>query len=266
EERVFALAADEIGDRVAVKRFPEECLEDQNVQSAAKEFEFGGIHWLPLCCKGRVPDSPYDCKRKRGEAQRASARRGTATRGPVGFDGGGEAAAGSEFAGDLAPGGMDGGFDVAQHAVDGVLVKNSQVAVGEQVHLQGLEFEAELGGLIANRDGAVVGQAGLRADGCVLGEFDRDLVAAKMVGPGIELGECGVDAGASVRGGVVGHGIPFKRHFIGRYLTTGGGNGHRAATAAGVTASTEKEWEQRGPKIESMCCGAPKQASAKRKR
>jgi len=42
---------------------------------------------------------------------------------PTGEDGGGEAAAGSEFAADDAPFGLDGGDDVAQHFVDGVFVE-----------------------------------------------------------------------------------------------------------------------------------------------
>src|ERR1700730_16360109 len=58
--------------------------------------------------------------------------------GPTGKDRRSQAAAGSELAPDDAPFGLDGGNYVAQDLVDGIFVENAQVAIGKQVHFQGL--------------------------------------------------------------------------------------------------------------------------------
>src|SRR5712692_2788314 len=89
--------------------------------------------------------------------------------GPAGFDARGQAAAGSEFAANNAPDRLGGFHDVAQDAVDSVFVKDSEAAIRQQIHFQGLQLEAEFLRLILNRDGAVVRKPGLGADRSVFG-------------------------------------------------------------------------------------------------
>src|SRR5258708_2805259 len=125
--------------------------------------------------------------------------------GPAGEDGGGEAAAGGEFAADHAPFGLNGGDDVAQHSGDGGFVEDAQGAVGEGIHFQGLPVDGIFLRRVLDGDGAEVGQPGLGADGGVLGKARGNNVAGKLIGPGFERGQFGVDAGASVFFGVVGH-------------------------------------------------------------
>src|SRR5882762_9923517 len=125
--------------------------------------------------------------------------------GPTGEDGGGEAAARSEFTAHEAPFGLHGGDDVAQHSVDGVFVEDAQAAVGEEIHFQGFQLDAIFLRHVLDGDGAEVGETGFRADGGVLGKARGNNVAGKLIGPGLERGQFGVDAGASVFFGVVGH-------------------------------------------------------------
>src|SRR6266851_4434989 len=125
--------------------------------------------------------------------------------GPAGEDGGGEAAAGSEFAADDAPLGAHGGDDVAEDFVDGVFVKDAEAAVGEQIHFQGFQLDAILLRHVLDGDGAEVGETGLGADGGVFGKARGDDVAGKLIGPGFECGQFCLDAGAGVLFGVVGH-------------------------------------------------------------
>src|SRR6267378_3154302 len=113
--------------------------------------------------------------------------------GPASEDGGGEAAAGSEFAADDAPFGADGGDDVAEDFVDGVFVEDAEAAIGEEIHFEGFELDAIFFGHVLNGDGAEVGEAG------------GDDVAGELIGPGFERGQFGLDAGAGVLCGVVGH-------------------------------------------------------------
>src|SRR6266850_7553525 len=125
--------------------------------------------------------------------------------GPASEDGGGEAAAGSEFAADDAPFGADGGDDVAEDFVDGVFVEDAKAAIGEEIHFEGFELDAIFFGHVLNGDGAEVGEAGLGADRGVFGEARGDDVARELVGPGFERGQFGLDAGAGVLCGVVRH-------------------------------------------------------------
>src|SRR5216683_1554498 len=126
--------------------------------------------------------------------------------GPPGEDGGGEAAAGSKFAADDTPFGLNGGDDVAKNFVHRVFVEDAQAAVGEEIHLQGLQLDAVVLGHVLNGDGAEVGEPGLGADGRVFGKARGNHVAGKLIGPGFERGQFCVDPGAGVLFGVVGHG------------------------------------------------------------
>jgi len=95
--------------------------------------------------------------------------------------------------------------DVAQNSVDGVFIEDAQAAVGEEIHFQGFQLDAVFLRHVLDGDGAEVGETGLGADGGVLGKARSNNVAGKLIGPGFERGQFGVDAGASVFFGVVGH-------------------------------------------------------------
>src|SRR6266571_4571515 len=112
--------------------------------------------------------------------------------GPAGEYGGGQAAAGGEFAAHDAPFGLHGGHDVVQHFVNGIFVEDAQAAVSEEIHFQGFQFDAILLRHVLDGDGAEVGETRLRADGGVLGKARGNNVAGKLVGPGFERGQfCG---------------------------------------------------------------------------
>jgi hypothetical protein len=58
--------------------------------------------------------------------------------GVEGFDDGGDAAAGAEVADDFGPDGVAGFDYVVENLVDDVLLEDAEVAVGEEVLLEGL--------------------------------------------------------------------------------------------------------------------------------
>lgn len=126
--------------------------------------------------------------------------------GPAGEDGGGQAAAGSEFAADNAPFRANGFDDVAKDFVHRVFVEDAEVTVGEEIHFQGFQLEAIFPRHVLNGDGAIVGHAGLGADRGIFGKARGDDVAGKLIRPGLEFGQFRGDAGAGVFAGVVGHG------------------------------------------------------------
>src|SRR3990170_3839747 len=126
----------------------------------------------------------------------------------AGFDGGAHAAAGGELAAHLRPRRAAGGHHVAQDAVHGVLVKDAQVAVGQDVHLERLQFQAAAARLVAEGERAEVGLPRARADGGVLRDGDGDGVAGKLVFPGLDLRQARLDPGPRVLLGVRGHHSP----------------------------------------------------------
>src|SRR6202040_47741 len=111
--------------------------------------------------------------------------------GVAGFDDGGDAAAGAEVADDDGPDWVAGFDDVVEDLVDDVFLEDARVAVGEEVLLEGLEFEAAAAGHVADGEAAKVGEAGLGADGGELGVVDEDLVGAELVRPGFDGGKFG---------------------------------------------------------------------------
>src|SRR5713226_7683865 len=125
--------------------------------------------------------------------------------GPAGEDGGGEAAAGSEFAADDTPFGANRGDDVAQDFIDGIFVEDAEAAVGEKIHFQGLQLDAVLFRHVLDGDGAEIRKTGFGADGGVFGKERSDDVAGKLIGPGLQRRQFCLDAGAGVFGSVVGH-------------------------------------------------------------
>jgi hypothetical protein len=122
--------------------------------------------------------------------------------GVEGFDDGGDASAGAEVADDLCPDGIAGFDDVVEDLVDDVLLKDAEVAVCEEILLEGLELEAGLAGHVADGEAAEVGQAGLGADGGELGVVDEDFVGAELVAPGFNGREFDVETGGGVVVGV----------------------------------------------------------------
>lgn len=124
---------------------------------------------------------------------------------PASLHRGGQSASRSELAGHAAGYGADRGDDIAQHPVDGVFIEDSKVAVSQQVHLKSFEFQTRFVRLILDGDRAVIRKARLGTDGCVLGKANRNFVARKMVRPGFERGQLGVDSGSCMRGSIVGH-------------------------------------------------------------
>jgi hypothetical protein len=131
--------------------------------------------------------------------------------GVEGFDDGGDAAAGAEVADDFGPDGVAGFDDVVEDLIDDVFLEDAEVAVGEEVLLEGLELEAGFAGHVADGEAAEVGKAGLGADGGELGVVDEDLVGLELVAPGFDGGELGVEASGGVVVGVAG-GFGFGGH------------------------------------------------------
>jgi hypothetical protein len=122
--------------------------------------------------------------------------------GVEGFYDGGDAAAGAEVAYYFDPDGVAGFDYVVEDLIDDVFLEDAEVAVGEEVFLEGLEFEAALAGHVADGEAAEVRKAGLGAYGGELGVVDEDLVGAELVLPGFDVGEFGVEAGFGVVVGV----------------------------------------------------------------
>ena len=107
---------------------------------------------------------------------------------PPGEDGGIQAAAGSEVALDDAPDRISGFDDVAEHFVYGIFVKNAQIAVGEEIHFEGLEFDAGFAWFILNGDNAEIRESRLGANRRVFGEASGNDIAGILVGPGLQGG------------------------------------------------------------------------------
>ncbi len=121
-----------------------------------------------------------------------------------GGDYGGDASAGAEVAYDDCPDGIAGFDDVVEDLVDDVFLEDAEVAIGEEILLEGLELEAALAGHVADGEAAEVGEPGLGADAGELGIVDEDLVGLELVLPGFDGGEGGVEAGFGVVVGVAG--------------------------------------------------------------
>ena len=115
-----------------------------------------------------------------------------------GFDNSGDSAAGAEIAYDFGPYGIAGFHDVVENLVDDVLLEDAEIAEGEEIFLEGFEFEAGLAGHVADGDATEVGQAGLGADRGELGIVDEDLVGLELIAPGFDGRKFDVEAGFCV--------------------------------------------------------------------
>src|ERR1035438_2077861 len=91
---------------------------------------------------------------------------------------------------------------ITQHAVDHVLLKNSQIPVLQQVHLVRLQLQAKLVGNVAQHQPAEIRQPRLRADAAELRLYDLDFVVAELVGPRLDLGQRGIQSAARVFVGI----------------------------------------------------------------
>src|SRR5262249_10015268 len=87
---------------------------------------------------------------------------------------------------------------VPQDAIDDVLLKNSQVAVRQQVHLIGLQLQARPVRHIPQGDFAEVRKACLGTDGGELRHDDLNLIIGVLIGPGLYFRKFGIDPGDRV--------------------------------------------------------------------
>jgi hypothetical protein len=122
--------------------------------------------------------------------------------GPARFDDCRNAAAGAEVSFDVGPNGIAGLHNVFEDLVDDILLEDAEIAVGEEIFLPRLEFEAALTRHVAELDDAEVGQSGLGTDRGKLGIVDEDFVGRELVLPGFDRGKGEVEAGLGVLVGV----------------------------------------------------------------
>src|ERR1035441_7061414 len=113
-----------------------------------------------------------------------------------------QAAAGSEIAdhgGAHRPGGR---HHIPQHTVHHVLLKNPQIAVFQQVHFVRFQLQAQLVGNVAQHQFAEIRQPGFGAHARELRQDNFDFVIAKLVGPGLDFRQRGIEAAARVFVGI----------------------------------------------------------------
>ena len=82
-----------------------------------------------------------------------------------------------------------GSYDVLKDAIDGILVENSYISVGMNVHFESLKLEAILVWLVAKGDSSEVRQVGLRTYGCVLWYDDCNFVSLVLTGECFNVGQ-----------------------------------------------------------------------------
>jgi hypothetical protein len=107
-------------------------------------------------------------------------------------------AAGTEIPFDFRPHGLGTAHDILKHAINDVLLEDSEVAVKLQVFLQRLQFQACFTWHVANSDGSKIGQTSLGADRGKLGIVHNNFVARELIWPCFDIRKRGVEAGFSV--------------------------------------------------------------------
>src|SRR5208337_832783 len=125
---------------------------------------------------------------------------------PARLDGSADASARAEFAFHHGPHRVTGLHDVFEDLVDDVFLEDTQIAVAEQVLFERFQLQTALFGHVANSEHAKVGQTGFGADGSELGIVDLNLVAGRLVLPGLDGRKVEVEAGFSMLVGVAGSG------------------------------------------------------------
>jgi hypothetical protein len=123
---------------------------------------------------------------------------------PASFNGGCDAAAGTEFSAHDSPDRIAGFNDVFKDLVDDVFLKDAEVSVTEEVLLERFQFEAALTRHVANGEDAEVRKPGFWADRSHLRVVDEDFIAGKLILPGLDRGKCEIEAGFGVVVGVAG--------------------------------------------------------------
>src|SRR5579871_1133499 len=85
---------------------------------------------------------------------------------------------------------------VGQEPIHDILLKDAEVPIGQHVHLERLQLQAQTIRHIAQRQFAMIRQAGLGADGGELRQYDFDLISGILILPGLDLRQRGLDARA----------------------------------------------------------------------
>src|ERR1700722_5684394 len=121
---------------------------------------------------------------------------------PVGGNFGMQSAARGEFAGHRGARRLSRCHHVTQKPVYYILIKDSQISIGEQIHLGRLQLEAPAPRHIAKRQRAEIGLSGFGAYRSELRNRDLDFVIGKLVGPGFDVRQLSVDTGRRMFVGV----------------------------------------------------------------
>ena len=93
---------------------------------------------------------------------------------------------------------------VFQNLVDDVLLKNSQIAIAEQVLLERFKLQAAFPGHVADGEHAEIRQAGLGTNRCQFRIIDCDLVAGKLIFPRLDGRKLVIQSGLGVVVGIAG--------------------------------------------------------------
>src|SRR5580658_4847545 len=92
---------------------------------------------------------------------------------------------------------------IAQKPVHHVLLEDSQVAIGEHIHLERLQLQTQFIRDIAKREFAMIRQARLGTNGGELRQDDFNLIAWVLIRPGLDLGQRRANSGAGMFIGVL---------------------------------------------------------------
>lgn len=84
---------------------------------------------------------------------------------------------------------MAGPDDILQNAIDGIFVKNAEIPISMDVHLERFEFKTLFVRHVVECDRAEIGKAGLGTDGGVLGDFNGDLITLVLIGECFDVGQ-----------------------------------------------------------------------------
>src|ERR1700722_5616197 len=76
---------------------------------------------------------------------------------------------------------------VAQKPVHHVLLKNSEIAIRQHIHLQRFQLQTQFVRHVAQREFAMIRQAGLGTNRSELRQYDFDLIAWILVRPGLDF-------------------------------------------------------------------------------
>ena len=77
-----------------------------------------------------------------------------------------------------------------KNAVYGIFVENPNISIGVDIHFQRFELKAGFIWLVVEGNGAEVREIGLRADGCVLRDDNRNLIPLVLIGERFDCGQC----------------------------------------------------------------------------